>query len=330
MMKKEKFLKRMRNESADWLGNPWNCFHCINKRPMVPDAVNALDPLSFGTFKDMFGVTWRMQEGEPGATPYITEENKLVKDITRWKETVKFPDISDLDWTPYEEIVAQIDREEYLVMSATYNGMFEFSHLVMGFEDSLVAFLEEPEAMYDMLAAYTDWKIEHVKLMIDHLHPDVIHSHDDWGNKRSMFLSPPLWREAIKPHFARLYGYCKERGVLVMHHSDCVNDDVAEDMVELGIDMWQGCIPQNDIPGVVKRTGGKLCILGGIDMPVCDRPDWKEDVIRREVRRAIDEYAGLGCFMPCIENIKAIYPEVGDILDDEMEIYGKIWVENHQ
>jgi hypothetical protein len=45
---------------------------------------------------------------------------------------------------------------------------------------------------------------------------------------------------------------------------------VAEDMVDLGIDMWQGVIPQNDIKGVIERTEGKLCIMGGFDMQLID------------------------------------------------------------
>lgn len=332
MTKREQFLRRMRNDNPDWLGNPWNCFGVAEgcPRPLVNDAITLMDPMEFGTYKDSWGATWCYREGEPAPTPVITEENKVVKDITQWKKYLKFPDITELDWSQCVEEVKQIDREEYLVMAPSYTGMFEFSHLMLGFEDSCVAFLEEPEAMDEMLAAYTDWKILAAEIIIDKLHPDIIHSHDDWGSKQSMFLSPTVWREHIKPHFARLYKYYEDHGVLVQHHSDSVNDAVVEDMVEMGISMWQGCIPQNDIVGVIRRTNGKLCILGGIDMQICDMPDWSEEVIRKEVRRAIDTYAPLGCFMPVIENIWAIYPEVGEILDDEMERYGAAWMKSHR
>lgn len=329
MTAKEKFLKRMRNENPAWLGNPWNCFgHAKNSPPpILNDAITALDPVQYGTYIDMWGVTNEFREGDPAPTPIVTEENRVVKDITKWKDYIVFPDISNLDWAPFEAEAAEIDRNEFLVMAPTWPGIFEFSHLMLGFEDSLIAFLEEPEAMYEMLSAYTDWKLKAAELLIDHLKPDVIHSHDDWGSKQAMFLSPNTWRQSIKPHFQRLYAYYKSRGVLVQHHSDSVNDAIVEDMVEIGVDMWQGCIPQNDIKGIIERTKGKLCILGGIDMQIVDRPDWNEDIIRKEVRRAIDDYASLGCFMPVIANIWAIYPEVGEILNDEMEAYGKIWIE---
>lgn len=332
MSKKQDFLNTLNMDHPTWIGNPWNCFKCgpDAMAPIVDDPITAMDGTVKGsTYQDMWGVTYHFGENDPGATPIITEANKVVKDITKWQDYIKFPKISNLDWEPFKAAIADIDRDEYLVMAPTWPGMFEFSHLMLGFEDSLCYFIEEPEAMFEMLSAYTDWKLEAVKLLIDNLKPDIIHSHDDWGTKKDMFLSPGLWREGVKPHFKRLYEYIKSRGVLIQHHSDSVHDAIAEDMVELGIDMWQGCIPQNDIKGVVERTKGKLCLMGGIDMQIVDRPDWTEESIRKEVRRAIDTYAPLGHFMPCIANIWAIYPEVGAVLNEEMENYGKEWIEKH-
>ncbi len=326
---KEKFLARMRGESTDWLGDPWDCFADSGGpfKPLFMDPVFGLTEVKFDEFyQDSFGVTYYWKTGDPGTTPIITPENVVVKDLAHWRDYVKFPDISNLDWSAAEAQVATADRDEHLVMCITAPGMFEFSHNVMGFEEALIAYIEEPELMNELLAAYTDWKIEWAKGICDHIKPDVIHSHDDWGSKQSLFMSPKSWRQCIKPHFARLYEYYKSRGVLVQHHSDCVNHEVVEDMVEIGIDMWQGCIPQNDIPGIFKRTNGKLCLLGGIDMQKTDIPNWNEDVIRNEVRRAIDDYADLGPFIPCVANIVAIYPEVGAILHDEMNAYGAKWV----
>jgi len=329
---REKFLRRMRNDNPDWLGDPWDCFATppIAHGPVGFDATTlAGPPRVHGEFTDAWGVHWRWPDGEPAPTPHITPENKLVKDLSKWRESVKAPNIENLDWKPFEDAYAALDREEYLVMVMAACGMFEFSHRVMGFEDALVAYLLEPDDMIEMLTYYTDFKLRQAELICDHIKPDIIHSHDDWGNKRSMFLSPEVWRECIKPHFVRLYGYYKSRGVLIQHHSDCVNDAIAEDMVELGIDMWQGCIPENDIKGVVERTEGKLCVMGGIDIQKVDLPDVSEQVIRDEVRRAIDEYAPLGCFMPNISSVLALYPRTGEILRDEMNKYGAQWMEQN-
>ena len=49
-------------------------------------------------------------------------------------------------------------------------------------------------------------------------------SHDDWGSKNQLFVSPETWREFIKPQYAKTYGYMKEKGVIIIHHGDSFMD----------------------------------------------------------------------------------------------------------
>lgn len=324
---KELFLERMRGRN-NWIGDPWSCF---NKDGSWPAVFHAVIELQGGPqrgqmhVQDAWGVVKDWPAHDTGATPYITEETKVIKDITRWRDYVHFPDLDKAPWEKYQKTIDSFDRDNLLVMAPSFMGMFEFSHTLMGFEDALVNYLLEPEAMYELLSAYTDWKIRSVEQIIDHMQPDIIHSHDDWGNKRSLFLSPETWRELIKPHYARFYSYIKSRGVLVQHHADCVCHEIVEDMVELGIDMWQGVIPQNDIPGIVERTQGKLCLMGGFDMPLIDFADTPEEKIRAYVRQVVDTYGGIGNFIPCVTNIIPIHPHVERIIADELSAYGAVY-----
>jgi hypothetical protein len=330
---KENFLRLMRNDNPKWLGDPWSCFtESPPFRCITFDAVSMImggpKPGQRGV-KNLLGVTMDWPEGHAGTVPDTSPEKRVVKDITHWQDYVNLPDISNAPWHIVEENLTKADRENFLVMAPSFTGMFEFSHYMLGFEDALVNYLEEPDHMFDMLSHYTDWKIKVVGEIIDRMKPDIIHSHDDWGNKRSLFLSPKTWREMIKPHYERFYGYIKSRGVLIQHHADCVCDVIAEDMVDLGIDMWQGVIPQNDIKGVIERTEGKLCVMGGIDMAKIDFPEPDEEAIRQEVRRAIDTYMPLGSFIPCVPNIVPLYPKVAAILNDELNKYGAEYAAKH-
>ncbi len=330
---KENFLRLMRNDKPEWLGDPWSCF-TPNPifRPIAFDAVTlSLGGPKYGevNVKNAWGVTLDWPEGHPGAIPNINEENKLIKDIRYWKDFVSFPDISKAPWDFVKGSLKAADRENLLLMAPTFTGMFEFSHYTMGFEDALANYLLEPEHMYDLLSAYTDWKIEVIKQVIDNMQPDIIHSHDDWGNKKSLFMKPETWREMIKPHYKRFYGYIKSRGVLVQHHADCVCHEICEDMVDLGIDMWQGVIPQNNIKDVIERTGGKLCIMGGFDMQDIDFPDCSEQKIIDTVRHVIDTYMPLGSFIPCVTNIIPLNKRVEEILNAELNRYGAEYAEKH-
>jgi uroporphyrinogen-III decarboxylase len=90
----------------------------------------------------------------------------------------------------------------------------------MGFEDTLVNFLEEPEAMHELIDYIKEAKMQQVQLLIDNLHPDVIMFHDDWGSKHSLFMAPDIWREFFKEPYREIYGLMKKHGVIKMHHAD--------------------------------------------------------------------------------------------------------------
>lgn len=327
MNKKDNWLGLIKNNNQGWIGMPWEAF----KGNFFGDVFVA-DPITTAVsgkrvtnvpYKDAWNTTWIFHEGDPGATPYITAENKVIKDISRWKESVVFPELDGYDWTSAKEFADSVDRSEYMTISFIPGGLFERSHYLMGFEDALCSYMEEPDAMYELIGAIADWKIGHLERVINNLNPDIIHFHDDWGSKTSLFLPPDVWRKIIKPHQKRIVDFVKSNGVIFMHHSDTICGPIVEDMAEIGIDIWQGAIPQNNIVDIQKRLNGRMAIMGGIDAQIIDMPDADEETIRSEVRRCIDTYCHQGCFIPCIPNIIPIYPNVKKIYEDELINYGR-------
>jgi hypothetical protein len=326
MNMKENWLKLVHNDGSACVGKPWEAF-----KGNFFDNVFISDPISaaisrkrvFDTpYMDAWGVTWIMQTGDPGATPYITPENKALKELPRWKDVVSFPALDDHDWKPFQDFVSTVDREQYLIMSFVPGGLFERTHYLMGFEDALCAYLDEPDTMFDLVGAIADWKIAQLQRILRNLKPDVIHFHDDWGDKSNVFLPPALWREIIKPHHRRIVECVKAEGALFMHHSDSICGPLVEDMAEIGIDIWQGAIPQDDIVAIQERLNGRMAIIGGIDAQLIDMPEANEEAIRAEVRRCIDTYCPQGSFIPCIPNVVPIFPEVKRIYEDELVRYG--------
>jgi hypothetical protein len=329
---KENFLRLVRNDDPQWLGDPFECFNCApgSGLPYLLDAVALSHRRTTKggiNVKDAWGVIWDWPEDQPGPTPNHLGDNIVVKDVTRWKEYFDFPSLDNLDWGPTREAMAGIDRKNKLLMIQSPRGIFEFSHAMMGFEDALMNYLIEPEAMYELLSAYADWKIKGALLTIDAVHPDIIVNFDDWGNKTQLFLPPPVWREILKPLNKRFFEAIRSRGVLVMNHCDCHAEEVCEDMAEIGIDIWQGPTPENDIPGVIKRTGGKLFMFGGVDMSKIDRPDATEELIRAHIRETFDSYAPCGHFLPIFTSWMPVHPFVREVGRDEMKKYGNLMAE---
>lgn len=276
---------------------------------------------------DVWGTKILFPEDAPAAIPLVTEENQVVKDITCWRDYVKVPDLMGLCQEGWETAIANekaIDHEKYLTMVIMGTGIFEQLHMLMTFEDTLTNMLEEPEDMQELIDAICEYRLNYMKLIVEHLHPDVIVSHDDWGSKNNLFMSPNTWRALFKEPYRKLFRYLHDNGVIVMHHADSYLEPIVEDMAEIGVDIWQGVLPTNDIAAISEKVGDRMLLMGGIDS-VIDRDDATEEEIRTETRRACEAYGHLKGFWPGMTygGPGTIYPEVENIVIDEIAKYNK-------
>lgn len=324
MTPKENLLALLHGKKQDAFVNEWEPYG------------NVFDPLMGATLtaklgetvKDPWGVTVYWVEDEPGVMPIINEDTKVLKDITEWREYVHAPNLAemDLDWSAAREQASQIRDQGRLAMSLMATGLFEQSHYLMGFEDTLMNLLMEPEDMHDFLDYLLEYKMTYARLLVENLHPDILLHHDDWGSKTSLFMSPDTWREFFKDRYKRFFDYFHENGVLIMHHSDSYCEPIVQDMIDIGIDIWQGVLPTNDIPKLQREFGKKIVFMGGIDSAI-DMKDYDETQIREEVRRACREYAPGGSFIPSITYGAAgsIFPGVDDIVMDEINKQNAIY-----
>ncbi len=273
------------------------------------------------TSVDRWGTTILFPADAPGPMPDTGDELKVLRDITRWREYVHAPDIEANCSEGWEEIRAQAEavRGEKLVAGFMGTGIFEQCHFLMGFEDTLSNLYEHPDEMHELIEYITDYRLRYVKLLIDNLHPDVIFSHDDWGTKSALFMKPEMWREFYKEPYRRFYGYIRSRGVIAIHHGDAYLADIVEDMVELGIQCWQGVLPENDIPALQERLQGRMILMGGIGAAI-DRADATEEEIRAYVRDTLERCTPRGHFIPSITYglPGAVYPQVDAAIDAEI------------
>ena len=279
------------------------------------------------TSHDRWGTLILFPEDAPAAVPFVTPENQVVQDVSRWRDYVTVPDLRANCSEGWENAVAArdaIDTDRYLTMTVMGTGIFEQLHMLMTFEDTLMNFLVEPDAMHELIDAICDYRLEYMKLIVEHLHPDVICSHDDWGSRNTLFFSVDVWREFFREPYRRLYDYLHESGVIVMHHGDSYMEPLAPDMADIGVDIWQGVLPSNDIPALSEAVGDRMLLMGGIDS-VIDRPDASEEEIRAETRRACEAYGRLKGFWPGMTygGPGTLFPHVEPIIIDEIDRYNR-------
>jgi len=276
--------------------------------------------------RDGWGTLIVWPEDQVSGMPHVTKDEKVIHDVTKWRESLRIPDIEANCGDKWEFAISTTKEARSngkLAMSFMPTGVFDRLHFLMGFEDTLTNFLLEPEAMHELCDAIGDHRLVHAKMLLEKSKPDIVLHHDDWGSKRSLFMSPETWREFIKPQYVKLYSYLKESGVIIMHHADSFLEPIVEDMIELGIDIWQGALPENDLLRLQKQIAGRMVLMGGIDVSIIDRPDSTEEEIRSETRRVCEAYGSGGHFIPShtYGSIGTLYPHVDPIISDEIKRY---------
>ncbi len=281
------------------------------------------------TITDRWGTVIDWPADAPGSMPIVTDENKVIKDITRWRDYVHAPDFiphsSDPEaWAGLRAKTRERAGDERLVAGFMATGIFEQCHFLMPFQDVLTNLYDHPKEMHELIDYITEFRLSYVRHLIENLKPDVIFSHDDWGTKDALFMKPDMWREFYKEPYRRFYGYIREQGVIAIHHADSYLAPIVEDMAEIGIQVWQGVLPENNIPELQKRLKGSMVLMGGIGAAI-DREDAGEEEVRKYVHDALHEYCPGGHFIPSITYGLAgtVYKHVDPWIDDEIRKYNE-------
>lgn len=293
---------------------------------MFVDPINMTIPIpaypGAPTAKDFWGITWCWPEHTPGLFPVHDEEHIVLKDIENWRDYVHAPslDFPEELWEASRQEYAKVDREKYFAGPMITPGLFEMLHSLMGMEEALMAFYTNPDEVKEIIDYIVDWECGYAKLLGEKLHPDILFHHDDWGSNISTFLSPEMFAEFFLEPYKRLYQCYRDNGVqVIIHHSDSYAATLVPYMIEMGIDIWQGAVLNNDLPKLIDQYGGKISFMAGIDSSEVDRVDWTKELIAEKVRWACEK-CGSKFFIPCCTagGSMSTYEGVYDTVSEEI------------
>jgi uroporphyrinogen-III decarboxylase len=274
-----------------------------------------------------WGNTKSWPKGTPGAFPVHTPDKIVIKDIEEWQKYVKVPRVKydAEEWEPFIEMYEKVDRNEQFACAYFAPGVFEQCHYLMEIQNCLMAFYEAPDEMHELIDMITQFELDYAAELCKYMKPEGLFHHDDWGSQISTFLSPDMFREFIKPAYMKIYKYYKDHGVkLIVHHSDSYAATLVPDMIDMGIDVWQGVMRTNDIPSLIKQYGGQITFMGGIDSATVDYEGWTEEEVAKQVRKAC-ESCGTQYFIPCTSQGLPIstYPGVYEAVAREVDNMSK-------
>ncbi|MDR0877036.1 MAG: hypothetical protein LBN21_03200 [Treponema sp.] len=249
----------------------------------------------FTGFRDGYGVRWVASDTAVGGKIPAPGEF-ILKDVTRWKKDIAIPDVEKYDWQKFAEqeyAIFNIDRDKQAVAFLANAGVWERLADLMGFEEAMVALLEEPEACNELFTAITDHKIRLAEKAAKYYHADVFINFDDIATERNLFMSPETFRTMIKPHWKRLHNAVKNLGMIPVQHICGYAEPCIEDYIETGAEGWNSTQPRNDIVKLLDKYGDKFAIEGGWNTNAKPSlPDGTIEDVKAEVERCFREYGG--------------------------------------
>ena len=281
-----------------------------------------------GPVVDAWGVTKEWPIGTPGAFPIHTPDKIVIKDIEHWQDYLKPPKASGFPDEMWEGAVKMADKaraEGKFVCPFVAPGIFEQCHNLMEIQNFLMAFYEYPDEIHDIIKVIVDYELELAEDICSHLHPDGLFHHDDWGSQISTFISPAMFEDFLMEGYKQIYGYYHDHGVeVIVHHDDAYSATLVPDMIEMGINVWQGAMSTNNIPEILEKYGGQIAIMAGIDSAWVDNPEWNPETIKEVVNRELDKYTPHS-FIPCLSQglSMSTFPEVYKITTEEINNYNK-------
>ncbi len=270
--------------------------------PVIMNSLGIMNPVVDGYMVDGWGITNYTPPGAAGSHPMHGPEYTVVKDITHWQDYVKAPTVKQPEemWQPaiqqMKDIKKEDDRFAAIFMAA---GIFERTHELMGMQEALSAYYQNPEEMHEFVDFCTEWEIESMDEVYSHLEPELLFHHDDWGTALNSFLDPATHREFFEPAYKKVYNHFRELGgEVIVHHSDSYAANLIPIMIDIGVDTWQGCIEANNIPECIDKYGDKITFMGGIDEAILDDPSSTPESAMKYAAERIDDCGAIS-FIPC-------------------------------
>lgn len=168
----------------------------------------------------------------------------------------------------------------------------------------LVWVYRRPDVVEALIGYYTRVAIEYGKAAIDE-GADAIQLCVDYGNKNGPWLPPQLFRKFVKPALEQHVNAFKKKGAFVVMHSDGNIMPLLPDIVEAGIDAYQGIdiTAGMSLRRVKEEFGNKLCLVGNVDPRILEFGTLKE--VEREVDRCLEEGGREGFVLSASANISA-------------------------
>lgn len=166
-----------------------------------------------------------------------------------------------------------------------------------GVEPLLIAAVEQPGFVAELLAFIERWERRRIELCLD-VGVEVI-LRRGWYETPDLW-SPRLFRQLIAPMLQREAALAHQGGAKFRYIMTMGIMPILEEFVEMGVDVLAGVDPVQggaDLEVVKEKLGGRVCIMGGMNAAITLGPGSSREDIRRAVTEAVEVLAPGGGFI---------------------------------
>ena len=223
--------------------------------------------------------------------------------VTSWQQFESYPYIAidDIDFSPIDDYARCLPDAMQIMLNV--GPLFSGVWRTMGLEVFSMALVDTP----DLVKAVHDKLGELIVLITERAleHPRVggIWLGDDIAYSEALMAAPEVLRAYTFPWYAQVGELCRGAGKPLVYHSDGNLTEVIEDLIDAGINALNPIEPKAmDIVELKKRLGGRLALIGNVDVDTLSRGTPEEVV--KETRRLLREVAPGGGY--CLASSNSI------------------------
>ena len=283
LSERENFLRALSGEVPEYVPR-YNIFWGVRSSIFVGDRVN-------GVGKDIFGVEWT-NEGSAFEAALPRNDVFLLDDIRRWRDVIKFPDFSYVNWEEVAKKDLKDSNPEFPRGGGVGGGFFQSLMAFMGFTEGLIACFEEPDEVKELLNYLCDSYLGLADNFLKYYQPEFISFGDDIATERNPFVSLEMFRDIFAPVWRRYIKFFKDRGYYAVHHNCGHFEAFLDDVVDMGFNAWDPAQRSNDLVAIKEKFGNKLMICGGFEgRPFLPHIDVTEEEVRGAVKQLLDDLA---------------------------------------
>jgi len=202
----------------------------------------------------------------------------------------------------WRQLVAEYKTRDYPVGLGQVHGFFGTPRYLMGVEELLVKYYDDPEMMKDMNLYLADFWMALFEGVLKEVEVDAVFIWEDMCYRGGPLISPEMFREFILPGYKKLTDFLRDRGVkIVLVDSDGDVWKLLPLWIEGGV---TAIYPFEVAAGMdvveVRKAYPKLGIHGGIDKRALIQG---KEAIDRELEARVPFMLERGGYIPTIDHM---------------------------